>query len=117
MLEFGFSPLLKSAGALLLLLGCLLAGYYVIKRFGHRFGLSPKRSRNAPQVKGQLSLGPKHRIAVVAFRGKTMLLGVTDHSINLLTVMDDEDQNGAKDTDDEVFKKFLDQADADRAAD
>jgi flagellar protein FliO/FliZ len=117
MLQYGFSPVLKTAGFLLLLIALMLAAYYVLKRYGHRIGMGGRLSKDAPQFRGRLSLGPKHQVAVIEFRGKTLLLGVTDHSINLLSCMDDESCRRSREKDAEVFQKAMDQAGADSAAD
>ncbi|MDK2955441.1 MAG: flagellar protein FliO/FliZ [Desulfovibrionales bacterium] len=117
MVEYGVSPILKTAGSLFLIIALMLVAYYLLKRYGHRIGVGAKFSKDAPQFKGRLSLGPKHQVAVIEFRGKTMLLGVTDHSINLLSCMDDESQSRSREKNAEAFQKAMDQADADSAAD
>jgi flagellar protein FliO/FliZ len=80
--------------ALLLILGLILVGYYILKKYGVKWGL---RGRGLPGVVtfvGHLSLGPKQGVAVVKFAGKFLVLGVTEHSINLLTETDVTDASG-----------------------
>lgn len=64
------------------MLGLLWFGARLMKqRGGLRFlGVAPGFN-----VESRLSLGPRKHIIVVRYRGKRLLLGVTDHNINLLS--------------------------------
>ncbi|MFO8032374.1 MAG: flagellar biosynthetic protein FliO [Desulfohalobiaceae bacterium] len=83
---------LKVAGSLLLLLGLILLGFYLLKRFGPRAGL---RFAAGEQIKllGQVSLGPKRQLVLVRFLNRLLLLGVTETNIQLLAEADDEQKN------------------------
>jgi len=78
---------LKVAGILCLMLAFIFAGFWLLKRYGHRAGLG-LLSKNQMKLEGQLSLGPKKTVVVVRFLNKRLVLGVTDSNINLLTEMD-----------------------------
>jgi len=95
----------QMALALLLLLGVMFVAFYLLKRFGPRLGLPMAKRNNLLILEGQLSLGPKRGVVLVRFLNKVMVLGVTEHSINLLTEIDD---NHDRETD---FAAALDKAD------
>ncbi len=81
------------AVVLLLLLGVMLLAFYLLKKLGPKLGLGfPGRTDNLAFM-GQLALGPKKSVVLVRFLNRTLVLGVTDHSINYLTEakMDNEE--------------------------
>lgn len=71
-------------GALLLILAAMFAGFYILRRFGHKAGLGIM-SRSDMVMEGQMGLGPRKSIVVVRHHNKRMVLGVTDNNINLLS--------------------------------
>jgi flagellar biosynthetic protein FliO len=76
--------LLRTLGALLLIVGLVVAGAWAMKRFGGaRFG---KAMDDAPElaVLNSVALGEKRSIAIVRFGERTLLIGSTPQSINLL---------------------------------
>jgi flagellar biosynthetic protein FliO len=76
--------LLRTLGALLLIVGLVVAGAWVMKRFGGgRFG---KAIEDAPElaVINSVGLGEKRSLAVVRFGERTLLIGSTPQSISLL---------------------------------
>ena len=76
--------LVRTLGALVLILGLIVAVAWGLKRFaGGRFG-SP--GEDAPQlaVLNSLSLGAKRSLAIVRFGERTLLLGSTPQAITLL---------------------------------
>jgi flagellar protein FliO/FliZ len=79
----------QMALALLLLLGVIFAAFWLIKRFGPRMGLAVSGKHSGLTFMGQLPLGPKRSVVLVRFLNKVMVLGVTEHSINLLTEIDE----------------------------
>ncbi|MFP4391451.1 MAG: flagellar biosynthetic protein FliO [Desulfohalobiaceae bacterium] len=83
---------LKVAGSLFLLLGLLLLGFYLLKRYGPNAGL---RFAAGEQMKvlGQVSLGPKRQLVLVRFLNRLLLLGVTETNIQLLAEAHDEHEN------------------------
>ncbi|MBU1002545.1 MAG: flagellar biosynthetic protein FliO [Proteobacteria bacterium] len=96
---------LKVAGVLCLMLAFIFAGFWVLKRYGHRAGLGVL-TRNELKLEGHLALGPKKQIVVVRFLNKRMVLGVTETSINLLT----ETESKHDDDSQADFTKSLDKA-------
>ena len=83
----------QMAVALLLILVVILLAYWMLRRFGPRFGLgAPAKSRGL-RIESYLTLGPKKNIMVVRFLNRLLVLGVTDQSINLLTEVDASDEN------------------------
>lgn len=81
--DFGLAAI-KMAGGLFLVLGLLFLLLFLLKRYGHKAGLTRHLSADL-KVLGQISLGPRKSIVVVRYLNKVMLLGVTDTSISLLS--------------------------------
>jgi len=76
--------LLRTLGALLLIVGIVIAGAWAMKRFGGaRFG---KPADDAPElaVLNSVGLGEKRSLAIVRFGERTLLIGSTPQSISLL---------------------------------
>jgi flagellar biosynthetic protein FliO len=76
--------LLRTVGALLLIVGLIVAVSWGMKRFaGARFG-APKE--DAPQLAllNSLSLGDKRSLAVIRFGSRTLLVGSTAQNVTLL---------------------------------
>lgn len=76
--------LFKTVGALLLIVGLIVAVSWGMKRFaGARFG-SPKE--DAPQLAllNSLSLGDRRSLAVIRFGSRTLLIGSTAQNVTLL---------------------------------
>jgi flagellar protein FliO/FliZ len=71
-------------GSLLLILAFLFAGFYILRRFGHKAGLG-MMTRGDMVMESQMGLGPRRSIVVVRHQNKRMVLGVTEHNINLLS--------------------------------
>lgn len=70
-------------------LGC--GGYFLIRKY--RFSNLNASRANEIKVLTQHHLGPKRSIAVVRVAGESMLIGITDHNINLLknlSLLDDD---------------------------
>ncbi|WP_092122848.1 flagellar biosynthetic protein FliO [Desulfonatronum thiosulfatophilum] len=81
--DFGFAAL-KMVGGLFLVLGVMFLILYLLKRYGHKAGLTRQLTSDLRLV-GQLALGPRKTVVVVRYLNKDMVLGVTDNSITLLT--------------------------------
>jgi flagellar biosynthetic protein FliO len=83
--------LLRTVGALLLIVGLIVAVAWGMKRFaGARFG-SPKE--DAPQLAllNSLSLGDRRSLAVIRFGSRTLLIGSTSQNLTLLAEDEIED--------------------------
>ncbi len=78
---------LKVAGSLLLLLGVLLLGFYLLRRFGPRAGLRFAAGDDL-KLLAQVSLGPKRQLILVRFLNKLLLIGVTESNIQLISEAD-----------------------------
>ncbi|MGO8942673.1 MAG: FliO/MopB family protein [Syntrophobacteraceae bacterium] len=77
--------LLKTAGALGLVLGLFFAFIYVLKRWGNR----AKRpvSQNMVEVLSKHSFGPRHHLILVKVTGeRNVLVGVSPQNISLLSI-------------------------------
>lgn len=88
----------KMASALLIILGLLFLGFYLLKKYGHKAGLG-MGSESMLKVVSAVSIGPKKSVVVVRFLNKDLVLGVTDSQINLLTesrIDEYKDHNFAK---------------------
>ena len=75
----------QMALALLLVLAILLVGFWILRRFGPKFGLGPSGRGGGLRLMTQIGLGARKHLVVVRFLNKDLLLGVTDHTITLLT--------------------------------
>lgn len=82
------TAILTTSGYLLLLLGIIFLAYWLLKRYGVPGALSG--GADAPRLVSRLMLGNRQSVAVVRFRDKDMVLGVTEDRITLLT----EDEAG-----------------------
>jgi len=93
--EISFWPtLLKTLGALALLIGLMLLAAGLAKRLGGRgMGGSGASLINIVQSK---ILGPKKQITVVEVAGAYLVLGVTDQQINLLARLEELPQGAAR---------------------
>jgi flagellar biosynthetic protein FliO len=76
---------LKTVGALALVLGILLAVIYVLKRWG---GLAKKASSQAViEVLSKQSFGPRHHLVLVKVTGeREVLVGISPQNMSLLSV-------------------------------
>jgi len=83
-------PLLTTAGTLFLLLGAIFLAYWLLKRFGISGAMGGPGS---PRLISRLMLGNNQAIAVVRYKDKDMLLGVTDASITLLSQEEADEEN------------------------
>ncbi len=84
---------IQMAVALLLILFVILLAYWMLRRFGPRFGLGSPAKAHGLRIESYLTLGPRKNIMVVRFLNKLLVLGVTDQSINLLTEVDASDED------------------------
>lgn len=76
---------LQMALALLLILAIIFAAYWLLRRYGGKFGLGPAGRGGMLRLMAHLSLGPRKSLVVVRFLNKDLVLGVTDQTITLLT--------------------------------
>jgi flagellar biogenesis protein FliO len=85
--------LLKTAGALALVLGLLLASLYALKRWG---GVVKKpASRSVMEVLQKHSFGPRHHLILVEVAGENkILVGISPQNMSLLP-MSRKNQAGA----------------------
>ncbi len=85
------TTVLTTLGYLCLLLGVIFMAYYLLRRLGiHGMGIS---SKGGPQLLSKLMLGNHQSVAVVRYRDKDLVLGVTGERINLLKEFDADDSD------------------------
>ena len=77
---------LKMAAALFIILALIFIGFYLLRRFGAKAGLSFGGGKM--NVVASLGLGPKKSVVVVRFLNKYLVLGITETQINKLMEMD-----------------------------
>jgi flagellar biosynthetic protein FliO len=83
--------LLRTLGALLLIVGLIVAAAWGMKRFGGaRFG-TPQEDAPPLAVLNSLSLGERRSLTIVRFGDRTLLLGSTAHSVTLLAEAESDD--------------------------
>jgi len=77
------ATILTTAGYLCLLLGVIYLAYYLLKRFGIQ-GMMGQSGTNGPYLISRLMLGNRQSVAVVRYKDRELVLGVTEERINLL---------------------------------
>jgi flagellar biosynthetic protein FliO len=83
--------LVRTLGALLLIVGLIVAAAWGVKRFGGaRFG-TPLENAPPLAVLNSLSLGERRSLTIVRFGDRTLLLGSTAHTVTLLAEAETED--------------------------
>jgi len=99
---------MRMFGSLLLVLGLILALFYLSRRLRLK---GSSRSSHVPQMRllGSLSIAPKRSLALVEFSDKWMIVGIGAENVNLITILDrppdtQEDQNPKKET---GFQEYL----------
>ena len=78
--------LLRTAGALALVVGLLFAFIYVLRRWGN----AVKRPSSQPvmEVLSKHSFGPRHHLILVKFAEESkVLVGISPQNMSLLTVL------------------------------
>ena len=75
------SPLLSAVLSFIFVLGLLLATLWFVRTRG--IGMGALQGKNL-RVVNSLRLGPKHRLDVIEYEGKRLLLGVAAQQITLL---------------------------------
>lgn len=82
--------LLRTLGALLLIVGLIVAAAWGMKRFGGaRFG-APKEDAPDLAILNSVALGDRRSVAIVQFGRRTLLLGSTPQAITLLAESESE---------------------------
>ncbi|MFW5489298.1 MAG: flagellar biosynthetic protein FliO [Desulfovibrio sp.] len=108
------SQLFTVGGALFLLLAVLFAGFYLMRRFGPKAGLNGFSQKNLNmRLEGHMALGPRRSIMVVRLMDRRLVLGVCDHSINLLTelaVSPTDEPDGKDERKAKFFSQLLEKA-------
>lgn len=86
------SPLLSAVLSFVFVLGLLLATLWFVRTRG--IGVGAMQGKNL-RVVNSLRLGPKHRLDVVEYEGKRLLLGV---AANQITLLDNQQLESASET-------------------
>jgi len=77
------TAILTTAGYLFLLLAVIFLAFWLLKRFGVPGALS-SNGKSGPRLVSRLMLGNRQSVAVVRYRDRDMVLGVTESRITLL---------------------------------
>ncbi len=81
--------MLRTAGALAMIIGMLLAAVWFLRRFGGaRFGGG---MGSMIQVMDTRMIGPRRYVTVLRVGGRTLAVGVTEQNMTLLAELSDED--------------------------
>lgn len=75
----------KTAGALILILGVIVCLYCLLKKF--RFGPTSSMGLSRMRVLNTMNLAPKRSIALVEIRDEWLVVGVGTDAVTLLTRM------------------------------
>ena len=76
------SAIMTTAGYLFLMLAVIFLAFWLLKRFGVPGALSS--GKDGPKLVSRLMLGNRQSVAVVRYRDRDMVLGVTESHITLL---------------------------------
>ncbi|MCG8532645.1 MAG: flagellar biosynthetic protein FliO [Desulfovibrionales bacterium] len=105
----GWGSYIESIGILLLLVAGMYGLLWLVRRFGLNKGFGAKKGDELNlTVEERFHLAPKKQLVVVRFLNKRLLLGVTDHQINLLSETEAEDDSSHS-SDAKEFKKLMGQ--------
>lgn len=105
----GWSSYIQAIGILLILLGGLYGLLWFVKKIGMNKGFRGKKGDKITlSVEERFHIAPKKQLVVVRFLNKRLLLGVTDHQINLLSETEAEDDSSDS-SDTEEFTKIMGQ--------
>ncbi len=99
------TTILTTAGYLFLLLGVIFLAYYLLKRLGVPAAFTS--GQNGPRLISRLMLGNRQSVAVVRYRDKDLLLGVTDNGISLLSEEEADNSQQGPITPVKSFAAFL----------
>jgi len=91
---FSWSGYFYAIGALCLILGALWGVLWLMRRSG-KFRFMPSHKtfpRDALRIEAQIPLGPRRGLMVVRFLNKSLLLGLSDQQITLLSEADYDGQ-------------------------
>lgn len=86
----------KTAGALILILGVIVCLFYLLKKA--RIGPASAGGLSRMRVLSSLSIAPKRSIALVEIRDEWLVVGVGTDSVTLLTRMDRPEEAPAAET-------------------
>ena len=102
-IAFSWGAYIQAIVVMGLLLGLLWLGLWLLRRSGKfRFLPQPgKLPKDALVLEHQLPLGPRKAVMVVRFLNRSLVLGVTDQQITLLTEMGPDNESSRS------FKQFL----------
>jgi len=99
--------ILATLGYLCLLLGVIFFAYWLLKRLGFH-GMGMRSGKGAPHLLTRLMLGNRQSVAVVRYRDKDMVLGVTEEQITLLREFNaDEDASETEEAPPVSFASLL----------
>lgn len=101
---FDWSGYIQALGVLCLLLAALYGVLWAVRRFGAA-GRGARVRPGDMKIEGHLALGPKRSVMVVRILNRRLVLGVTDHNINLLTELTEHHEHGGN-----SFAAVLDEA-------
>jgi len=87
------STVLMTLGYLCLLLAIIFFAYWLLRRLGFH-GMGVRSSGDGPQLLSRLMLGNRQSVAVVRYRDKDLVIGVTEDRVNLLKEFDADDREG-----------------------
>lgn len=90
--EYGLTGVaLKMGLTLLVILAFIFAAFWLLKRYGPKFGIGPAGRGGKLRLVDHLQVGPRKSIVVVRFLNKDMVLGITEQSITFLTESEAQD--------------------------
>lgn len=93
--------------ALACIVGLIFGVVYVLKRLMPG-SISSAADRISMQILGQISLGSRQRVCALRVQGRTLLIGITEESINTLAELSTQSQAAQKEADDpKIFADLL----------
>ena len=87
--DYGLTAVaLKMGLTLLILLAFIFAAFWLLKRYGGKFGIGPNGRGGTLRLVDHLPVGPRKSVVVVRYLNKDLVLGITEQSITFLTEAD-----------------------------
>lgn len=100
------ASLFRMLGALGIVLGLILLGFWLLKRFGKTWNKTTNSLNPGVEILNQRSIGHRRQLMVVRWEGRRLLLGATPESIH--TLASEIDTEGMTET--ESFGRELSEA-------
>ena len=88
--ESAYGSIFKMIAALVVVVGCIYGGLYLLGRLMGRGGKGAARGRNLELLESTF-VGPKKSVSLLRVGDRSVLVGVTDNGISMLTELSEQE--------------------------